>query len=60
MKVGIKSRGLTRIQVLVCAVVGGIAGIYIWRPLFRERLQIQIREAEEQKKGKSEDLVGEE
>lgn len=59
MKVGIKTRGLTRIQVLVCAVVGGIAGVYIWRPLIRERLQFQVRELEEQKKEKSEDLVEE-
>ena len=34
----IRRRGLTRFQVVIATVVGGIAGAYIWKPIFEKHL----------------------
>jgi len=51
MRFGIKRRGLSRFQILFCAIIGGLGGVYIWRPILLERIkkqQEQLKEQEQQ------------
>ncbi len=41
-------RGLTRFQILLAGVLGTLGGVYIWKPLFEERLQTKEQDKKSQ------------